>query len=180
MTFISLGISFNFIPCIAANDLTLVSGGYRRSIKIKDIEHFAKTGEANGFLGNIIDFSRQNPQTISKLLNQELNLPIVLVSRLVNTNIGEAIIKRISKIIYPLYAPQQNVSIPAIRAGIIQGINNENGTLTAISFLKAYPNKIIAINLPALFTVVQKAKSITNLVKFFSDSPLDGLKKTKP
>ena len=45
-----------------------------------------------------------------------------------------------------------------------------------IKFLEAYPADVMEINLPALIAVVEKAESIAGLVKFFSDSPLDGLK----
>ena len=49
-----------------------------------------------------------------------------------------------------------------------------------MDFLKAYPNELLAVNLPALFSVIEKAQSISGLVQFFSDSPLDGLKEAKP
>jgi hypothetical protein len=112
---------------------------------------------------------------MSKLLNQQLSVPLVLTSRLINTRIGEAIIRRVARIIYPIYTPQAEVSVPAIRAGIINGLQQPDG-LTAVGFLKAYPNQVMAVNLPALFAVIEKIESISSLVKFFSDSPLDGLK----
>ena len=59
---------------------------------------------------------------------------------------------------------------------MVNGLQLEKGGLTAVSFLKAYPNDVMAVNLPALFAVIDKAQSIAGLVKFFSDSPLDGLK----
>ena len=34
------------------------------------------------------------------------------------------------------------------------------------------PNKTITVNLPALFKVINKVESMSELVKFFSDSPL--------
>ena len=49
-----------------------------------------------------------------------------------------------------------------------------------MSFLKGYPNAVMAVNLPALFGVIEKAESIAGLVQFFSDSPLDGLKEAQP
>ena len=58
----------------------------------------------------------------------------------------------------------------------MNGLQLDEGGLTAVNFLKAYPNDVMAVNLPALFSVVEKAQSIAGLVKFFSDSPLDGLK----
>ena len=175
----STGLSLSLFtvgtPSLAATDVALVSGGFRRSIPVKEFEHLADTGEAIGLLGNLLEFSKQDPEEISKLLNQELSIPLVLTSRLINTRIGEAIIRRVARIIYPIYTPQAEVSVPAIRAGIVNGLDQSDG-LTAVGFLKAYPNQIMAVNLPALFAVIEKTESIGNLVKFFSESPLDGLK----
>ena len=175
----STGLSLSLFtvgsPSLAATDVALVSGGFRRSIPVKEFEHLANTGEAIGLLGNLLDISKQNPEEISKLLNQQLSVPLVLTSRLINTRIGEAIIRRVARIIYPIYTPQAEVSVPAIRAGIINSFQQPDG-LTAIGFLKAYPNQVMAVNLPALFAVIEKTESIASLVKFFSDSPLDGLK----
>ena len=175
----STGLSLSLFtvgtPSLAATDVALVSGGFRRSIPVKEFEHLANTGEAIGLLGNLLEFSKQDPEEISKLLKQELSIPLVLTSRLINTRIGEAIIRRVARIIYPIYTPQAEVSVPAIRAGIVNGLDQSDG-LTAVGFLKAYPNQVMAVNLPALFAVIEKTESIASLVKFFADSPLDGLK----
>lgn len=163
-------------PLRAAEDVALVSGAFRRSIPVKDIVHLAETGEASGLLADLLSFSGQDPTEVAKLLNQKLNVPLVLTSRLVNTRIGDAIIRRVAKIIYPIYTPEPSVSVPALRAGVINGLQLEDGGLSAVAFLKAYPNDVMAVNLPALFGVIEKAQSIAGLVQFFSDSPLDGLK----
>ena len=176
-----LGIAWSSAmqPLQAATDVALVSGAFRRSIPVKEIEHLAKTGEAIGLLGDLLELSKQEPQEVSQMLNQSLQLPLVLTSRLINTRIGEAILRRVARIIYPIYTPEVEVSVPAIRAGVISGLQSEDG-LTAVSFLKGYPNAVMAVNLPALFGVIEKAESIAGLVQFFSDSPLDGLKEAQP
>ena len=166
-------------PLQATTDVALVSGAFRRSIPVKEIEHLAKTGEAIGLLGDLLELSKQEPQEVSQMLNQSLQLPLVLTSRLINTRIGEAILRRVARIIHPIYTPEPEVSVPAIRAGVISGLQSEDG-LTAVSFLKGYPNAVMAVNLPALFGVIEKAESIAGLVQFFSDSPLDGLKEAQP
>ena len=178
----SWGIGFTALasPALAAKDVALISGAFRRSIPVKDIEHLAKTGEARGLLEQLLVLSKQDPEDVAKLLNQKLDLPLVLTSRLINTRIGEAIIRRVGQILYPIYTPQPEVSIPALRAGVINGLHNSGDGLTAVDFLKAYPNEVLAVNLPALFSVIDKAQSISGLVQFFSDSPLDGLKEAKP
>ena len=153
----STGLSLSLFsvgtPSLAATDVALVSGGFRRSIPVKEFEHLADTGEAIGLLGDLLEFSKQDPEEISKLLNQELSIPLILTSRLINTRIGEAIIRRVARIIYPIYTPQVEVSVPAIRAGIVNGLDQSDG-LTAVGFLKAYPNQVMAVNLPALFAVL--------------------------
>ena len=180
---VSVGLGLGLMnigkPALAAEDVALVSGAFRRSIPVQEFEHLAETGEAIGMLGNLLEFSSQQPEQVAKLLNQSISLPLVLTSRLIETRIGEAIIRKVSKIIYPIYTPQPEVSVPAIRAGVINGLQSSKG-LTAVSFLKAYPNDVMAVNLPALFGVMEKAESIAGLVQFFSDSPLDGLKEAKP
>ena len=175
-----IGLTALASPALAAKDVALVSGAFRRSIPVKDIEHLANTGEARGLLEQLLVLSEQDPENVAKLLNQKLDLPLVLTSRLINTRIGEAIIRRVGQILYPIYTPQPEVSIPALRAGVINGLHNSGDGLTAVDFLKAYPNEVLAVNLPALFSVIDKAQSISGLVQFFSDSPLDGLKEAKP
>ena len=176
-----LGIAWSSVmqPLQAATDVALVSGAFRRSIPVKEFEHLAETGEAIGLLEGLLELSGQDPNEVSQMLNQRLELPLVLTSRLINTRIGEAILRRAARIIHPIYTPEPEVSVPAIRAGVINGLQSEGG-LTAVSFLKGYPNAVMAVNLPALFGVIEKAESITGLVQFFSDSPLDGGKYAQP
>ena len=176
-----LGLTWSCVmqPLHAATDVALVSGAFRRSIPVKEFEHLAETGEAIGLLEDLLEISGQEPNKVSQMINQQLELPIALTSRLITTRIGEAILRRVARIIHPIYTPEPEVSVPAIRAGVISGLQSEDG-LTAVSFLKGYPNAVMAVNLPALFGVIEKAESIAGLVQFFSDSPLDGLKEAQP
>ena len=174
-----LGILSLGMPAQAAVDVALVSGAFRRSIQVSDIAHLAKTEEPRGLLSDLLKLSSQEPTQVAELLNKNLDVPLVLSSRLMNTRIGEALIRRIAQIIYPITSSESSVSVPAIRAAVIEGLQRPEG-LTAVSFLEAYPNPVMAVNLPALFTVIEKAESIAGLVQFFSDSPLDGLKEPNP
>ena len=49
-----------------------------------------------------------------------------------------------------------------------------NGSLSAISFFRAYPTRELEVSIPALLNLMGKASSISELVRFFSESPLDG------
>ena len=104
----------------------------------------------------------------------------MLTSRLISTRIGDVILHRVARIIHPLKVPDPEVSVPAIRAAVINGLQVDDGGLTAIKFLEAYPTDVMAVNIPALMAVIEKAQSISGLVRFFSESPLDGLKDAQP
>jgi hypothetical protein len=97
-----------------------------------------------------------------------------LVSRLLHTRIGDAVLDRVSLIIHPSRSPQDGVV--AIRSAVVLGIEEGNGSLSALGFLKAYPTREMAVDVPQLLTLAKKASSISDLIRFFSESPLDGLR----
>ena len=158
----------------AAERVVLVSGAFRRSIPLAEFEALASTGRGVGLLGDLLRLGRQNPRQLSKVLNEKVILPVPLVSRLLHTRIGDAVLDRVSVIVHPSRSPQDGV--PALRSALVMGIVEGNGSLTPLGFLKAYPTKEMAVNVPQLLTLARKASSITDLIRFFSESPLDGLR----
>ena len=168
---------FGICPYVkSAENIIIYKGTISRSISVDSLETLAKTKVAKGTLKNIINLTNQNKDEIADFLNQEFELPIVLTSKLINSKIGVVILSRICKIIYPDKNPNLSISVPAIRSGLIKGISTGNGKLNLISFLKSYPNKNIAINYGALNKVINKVESMTDLVEFFTASPLNKLK----
>jgi hypothetical protein len=162
----------------AAENLVFVSGAFRRSIPVADLEKLATTGQAQGLLADVLRFSSQNPKTVAKLLNQSIKLPVTLVSRLLNTRIGEAHLERLAQIVHPLNAPQAGVV--ALRSSLVMGVVEGNGSISALSFFRAYPVREMEVSIPALMNLIRKASSIADLVRFFSESPLDGLRGEPP
>ncbi len=171
---LGLGIFWSSPAAFATQNVVFTSGAFRRSIPVADLEHLATTGEARGLLSDVLRFSSQNPKDVSRLLNESVRLPIVLMSRLLNTRIGEAILARLARILFPLKAPE--VGMPALRSALVLGTHQGKGSLSAITFLKAYPSQDLEVSIPALTGLLSKATSIGDLVRFFSESPLDGLR----
>ncbi|MFM2123336.1 MAG: hypothetical protein RLZZ589_1773 [Cyanobacteriota bacterium] len=158
----------------AAENVVFVTGAFRRSISVADLIYLAETGQARGLMADVLAVAKQKPAEIAKLLKAELAIPLVLTSRLLNTRLGEAVLARVALIVYPLYA--KRVGIQALRAGILNALAKGDGRISAISFLQAYPVAEMEVSIPALMAVLEKAKSISQLVQFFTDSPLDGLR----
>jgi len=171
---LSPGLIGSSPAAIAAENVVFVTGAFRRSIAVTDLEFLAETGQARGLMADVLTIAKQKPEEVSKLLKAELSIPLLLTSRLLSTRLGEALLARIAQIVYPLYAKQSG--IPALRAGVINALVATDGKLSAISFLKAYPVDEMEVSIPALLAVLQKAKSVSELIQFFMESPLDGLR----
>jgi hypothetical protein len=155
---------------LAAEQVVFVSGAFRRSIPVADLERLARTGEAVGLLGDALRIGGQKPADIGRLLNRQVPLPLVLTTRLMSTRPGEAALERLARILYPLKAPR--VGVVALRSATILGIEAGNGTLSAVGFLRAYPNDDLAINLPALQSALEGLRSMGTLVTSFLESDL--------
>ena len=171
---LSLGLIGSSPAAIAAENVVFVTGAFRRSIAVADLDYLAETGQARGLMADVLTIAKQKPEEVSKLLKAELSIPLLLTSRLLSTRLGEALLARIAQIVYPLYAKRSGV--PALRAGVINALVATDGKLSAISFLKAYPVDEMEVSIPALLAVLQKAKSVSELIQFFMESPLDGLR----
>ena len=60
-------------PALAAKDVALVSGAFRRSLSVDDLAYLAETGKPRGLMVDILRLSNQNPEDVAKLLDQELS-----------------------------------------------------------------------------------------------------------
>ncbi len=173
------GLSLLLALCIpsqaySAQRILLYKGIFGRPITIEELELFANKGIKKGFLKTII--KNEEEETVQSLLKEKYKAPIELTSKLLYSEIGEVILKRISIIIHPHKIHDESTSILAIKAGTIEALVSGKDYITLIGFLKAYPSEVIAIDVTELGKVVDKVESMKELVKFFSDSPLEKLK----
>jgi hypothetical protein len=159
-------------PSQAAEQVVFVSGAFRRSIPVADLEHLASTGEARGLLADAIRLGRQTPEAVGQLLNKQITLPLVATSRVLNTRIGGVALERVSRILYPLRAPAAGV--PALRSATILALNAGNGTLSPVGFLRAYPSRELAVNLPVLQRAMNQISSLSGVVSTFLETDLGG------
>ncbi len=157
-----------------AESIMLYKNIFSKTITVKELENFVQTGHADGFLKVLI--KKENPQKIKDILTDKYKTPIELTSRLLYSKIGAVILTRMSKVINPYRIRNQKMSILALKAGTIKAINKKTESITLLDFIKAYPSKVIAIDVTELSKVIHKVESMNELVKFFSNSPLEKLK----
>ena len=106
----------------------------------------------------------------------EGNTPLIH-SYSISNLIGNVFLRRLSSIIHPPRADDERTGMLALRASLIQGINKGNGKINMISFFEGYPTKTIILDVNALSKVMNKVESISELLDFFTNSPLEKIKK---
>ena len=109
-------------------------------------------------------------------MNKNFEIPITIASKLVYSEIGNVFLKRLSSIIHPTKADDEKTGMLALRATVIQGLKMGNGKINLIRFFEGYPTKTVILDVNALSKVMNKVESISDLLDFFTNSPLDKIK----
>ncbi|WP_269603866.1 alpha/beta hydrolase [Prochlorococcus marinus] len=175
-SFILLLIFFLSPNVKGAENLFLYKGTFSRNIKIEELNKFKSTKKPSSKLKNLIKITNQNEKDLHKILSLKIEVPLKTSSKLMNSKIGEVFLSRLSKIVYTNKILNKKLTTKAIRSGILLSSYKNDQKINLIDFLRAYPNKDIAIDLNALSKALKKIESLKELIEFYSDSPFKKLK----
>jgi len=157
----------------AAEDIKIVYSIFSRTIKVNSLKKFAKNGNSTGKLKRILRATGSTNKEIRSVLNKDFEIPITIASKLVYSEIGNVFLTRLSSIIHPERADDEKTGVLALRASVIQGINIGNGKINLVRFFEGYPTKTVILDVNALSKVMNKVESISELLDFFTNSPLE-------
>jgi len=149
---------------------------FSRTIKVNSLKTFAKEGKSTRQLKRILKATGSPDEEIRAVLNKDFEVPITIASKLVYSEIGNVFLTRLSSIIHPPRANDERTGMLALRASVIQGIDIGNGKINLVSFFEGYPTKTVILDVNALSKVMNKVESISELLDFFTDSPLEKIK----
>ena len=167
---------FNISKVNAAEEIKIIYSIFSRTIQVKSLKTFAQEGDSTKKLKRILRATGSTDEEIRSVLNKNFEIPITIASKLVYSKIGNVFLSRLSSIIHPPRADDERTGILALRASLIQGINIGNGKINMINFFEGYPTKTIILDVNALSKVMNKVESISELLDFFTDSPLEKIK----
>ena len=169
-------IFFNVSKVNAAEEIKIVYSIFSRTIKVNSLKTFAQEGNSTKKLNRILRATGSTNKEIRSILNKNFEIPITIASKLVYSEIGNVFLTRLSQIIHPTKAIDERTGMLALRASVIQGINIGNGKINMINFFEGYPTKTIILDVNALSKVMNKVESISELLTFFTNSPLEKIK----
>jgi len=174
--FITSQFIFNNSKANAAEDIKIIYSIFSRTIKVNSLKTFAEEGKSTKKLKRILKATGSPDKEIRSVLKKDFEVPITIASKLVNSEIGNVFLTRLSSIIHPPRADDERTGMLALRASVIQGIYIGNGKINLIKFFEAYPIKTVILDVNALSKVMNKVESITELLEFFTNSPIEKIK----
>jgi len=169
-------LSFNFPKANAAEEIKITYSIFSRTIEVKSLKTFAEKGKTTRKLKRILKATGSPEKEIRTVLNKDFEVPITIASKLVYSEIGNVFLTRLSSIIHPPSATDERTGMLALRASVILGINIGNGKINLINFFEGYPTKTVILDVSALSKVMNKVESISELLTFFTNSPLEKIK----
>ena len=173
---VSYPILFNIPKANAAEEIKIIYSIFSRTIKVNSLKKFAEEGNSTKKLKKILKTTGSPNEEIRAVLNKEFEIPISIASKLLYSEIGNVVLTRLSSIIHPPRANDERTGMLALRASVIQGIDLGNGKINLIKFFEAYPTKTVILDVSALSKVMNKVESISELLDFFTNSPLEKIK----
>ena len=173
---VSYPLFFNIPKANAAEEIKITYSIFSRTIKVNSLKTYAKKGNSTKKLKQILNATGSPDKEIRAVLNKDFEVPITVASKLVYSEIGNVFLTRLSSVIHPPIANDERTGMLALRASVIQGINIGNGKINLINFFEGYPTKTVILDVSALSKVMNKVESISELLTFFTNSPLEKIK----
>ena len=173
---ISTQLIFSIPKAHSAEEIKIIYNIFSRTIKVNSLKTFAEEGNSTKKLKRILKATGSPDKEIRSVLNKDFEVPITIASKLVYSEIGNVFLTRLSSIIHPPRADDKKTGMLALRASVIQGINIGKGKINLINFFEGYPTKTVILDVNALSKIMNKVESISELLDFFTNSPLEKIK----
>ena len=166
----------NVTKANSAEEIKIIYSVFSRTIKVSSLKNFAEEGNSTKNLKKILKATGSSDNKIRSVLNKDFEMPITIASKLLYSEIGNVFLTRLASIMHPPRANDERTGMLALRASVIQGLYIGNGKINLIKFFEGYPTKTIILDVNALSKVMNKVESISELLDFFTNSPLEKIK----
>jgi lysophospholipase L1-like esterase len=130
-------------PSQAAETIVAHYGLFESSLPVNDLQNYAQTRQTSPALAFFLRFmSKEQQQSLRELLQTQFEVSPAALDTVLNEPSGAKFLQQASAAIINSH----NAGIAALRSAAILGIKPEG--LSVLSFLKAYPNPRLVLDLP--------------------------------
>ncbi len=135
----TIGTILTTIPVHAADKIFFTYRSLKFTLKVESLEKYAKTGVVEKDLAFYLQFvSEKEREEFKTALTKPIEIDPVLLSRLLNTNMGEDLLRRLGTIMGIPWNINGNY---AIRGALVQSAFTPEG-LTLLGFFQKYPTDL--------------------------------------
>ena len=167
---------FNAQKAESAEKIKIVYSVFSRTVTIDSLRDFAENGKSSKSLRKILNATGSSDEEIQAILNKNFAIPITIASKLVYSEIGNVFLTRLSSILHTPNTNDKRTGMLALRSSVIKSLYVGNEKINLVSFFESYPTKTIILNVNALSKVMNKVQSISELLEFFTNKPLEKMK----
>ena len=160
----------------SAEKVKIIYSIFSRTVTVDSLKTFAENGNSSKSLRKILNATGSSDEKIQSILNNKFEIPITIASKLVYSEIGNVFLNRLSSILHTPNTNDERTGMLALRSSVIQGLYTGNGQINLVSFFESYPTKTVILNVNALSKVMDKVQSVTELLDFFTNKPLEKIK----
>ena len=160
----------------SAEQIKITYSIFSRTIDINTLKNYSKKGKPSKKLKKLLNNVNSSDKKNLEILNKNFDLPLPIASKLIYSEVGNVVLTRLSKIIHPPNARDELTGKLALSSAIIKGIDLGEGKINLIKFFEGYPTKTVVLNISALSRILNKVESISELLNFFTNSPLNKIR----
>ena len=165
---------FLYTPQVkSAENIKIIYNIFSRTVAVDSLKNFAKDGNATKKLRRILSATGSSDKEIQSVLNKNFEIPITIASKLAHSEIGNIFLTRLSSIIHPPKANDERTGMLALRSSVIKGLYLGDEKINLINFFESYPTETVILNVNAFSKVMNKVESISELLQFFTNKPLE-------
>jgi len=169
-------VFFNPPEAKSAENIKIIYSIFSRTITVNSLKEFANNGYSSKKLRKILNKTGSSDKDIQSVLNKNFEIPIIIASKLVYSEIGNVFLNRLSSIVHTPNTNDKKTGTLALRSSVIKGLYVGKGKINLVSFFENYPTKTVILNVNALSKVMNKVQSISELLEFFTSKPLEKIK----
>ncbi|MGK7921049.1 MAG: alpha/beta hydrolase [Trichodesmium sp.] len=155
------GMMVSHQSAIATKKIVIdIAGPIRASVKVKDLQIFAETGETTKTISQALGISKVNPNTVRGLMTLEVGANVTNIARVLYSNLGQNVTKGIAEVVQTRHNYESD---KALRSAIILAAADDN-RISVLEVLEKYPTEEMHINVGKINEIVERVKgTISNL-----------------
>ncbi|MEQ8538914.1 MAG: alpha/beta hydrolase [Coleofasciculus sp. D1-CHI-01] len=124
----------------------------RETISVPELSTFAQTGELSRSLQAYLDLAGKQPEELRTTLTQPISVNGIMLSRILNTPVGEVMLDRVSEVIH---TPTNRANRQSLRSALVISALNDN-QITLIEILDNYPTADVHVEGDRLADILQQ------------------------